>query len=117
MPLHPKSKIKLEDDLKLGSAAKAASLPGMGAGASTIRDLSGGPADVTASGVTSNISDPVPETPSVEEFIIDERDGYKVVRVGTEGSYGTNLVGPDGLPATGGEYFVNPVTGRIQTRE
>jgi hypothetical protein len=66
MPLHPKSKIKLEDDLKLGSAAKAASLPGMGAGASTIRDLSGGPADVTASGVTSNISDPTPETAPVE---------------------------------------------------
>jgi hypothetical protein len=121
MPLHPKSKIKLEDDLKLGGPAKAASLPGMGAGASTVRDMSGGPKDVTASGVTTNITspseemfgDPIP----ADANILDERDGYKVIRTGTEGNYGTNLVGPDGLPATGGNYFVDPVTNMIQTRE
>ena len=121
MPLHPKSKIKLEDDLKLGGPAKAASLPGMGAGASTVRDMSGGPKDVTASGVTTNITspseeifgDPIP----ADANILDERDGYKVIRTGTEGNYGTKLIGRDGKSPTDGLYFVNQDTGKIQTRE
>ena len=103
MALSPESKIKLEDVPKVGNLAKAASLPGTGAGASKIRDLSS-PSDMTADGITTNINAPKP----YDGKVLAERDGIQL-RPSSTVSGGTDLVNADGTPASGYVWYLNEI--------
>lgn len=97
MPSHPKSriKIKLDDDPTTG-LRQSASLPGTGAGKSSIRDqqdiLSStrGGVKVLASPLSDEEGDPS-ITPKPDDIVLAEAPGVKVIKVGERAF---NIVGP-----------------------